>query len=566
MSTLKSYFEQVAAAFQNQPALWTPGWWYLTINKAVEMAKGESLATDMFHYENLKILIHKISRAWSNCSSRSEITSLESLYQKIGHLLVLTFQTSLSSQIIENVMCYISISVNKDSYSVETCLDSALMTIMSTSSIPAPLVAPSASAGGGKRSRAGNSDQDTSTEASSESGDDETFSVQSYISSSVKGVAKNRGLKEDVKDWRIIVSTSMHLVYILYPNCTLLLTVKGVQWQEVEKEVGKLLGPLEDTLGHDLRRGEPDEEFSGPSSGKRKRRDGYQEMEKNQKGRFSKWQVISGKIHALLERTAICPLEGIKSEACFLNDDFLTDPDNSNKVNEAIKLWSYKINDFTLKQYFDMYNTNSKEDLIFSRSKVYYSIEDSTNILDKLLIHQFDDDESEVKDFLQHLVNVVDRQPEDRPFSNIKCNTFLVHSPPSAGKNFFFDTLFTLCLNLGQLGTANKSNNFAFQDAANRRIILWNEPNYESGMTDYLKTLFEGGDTKVRVKMMGDTHVKRTPIIILTNNHVNFMSDTAFKDRIKQYKWKTAPFLKECLLKPHPLSFFEILLKYEIKF
>ncbi|QRK03667.1 nonstructural protein 2 [Duck-associated ambidensovirus 1] len=205
MSTLKSYFEQVATAFQNQPALWTPGWWYLTINNAILLAKEESSAMDMFHYENLKILIHKISRAWSNCSSRSEITSLESLLQKIGHLLVLTFQTSLSSQIIENVMCYISTSLNKENYSVEICSDSALITIMCTLSIPAPLVVPSVSAVGEKRSHAATSDQDTDTGASSDSGDDETFSVQSYISSSVKGVAKNRGLKEDVKDWRIIL-------------------------------------------------------------------------------------------------------------------------------------------------------------------------------------------------------------------------------------------------------------------------------------------------------------------------------------------------------------------------
>lgn len=206
MSTLKSYFEQVATAFQNQPALWTPGWWYLTINNAVELAKAESSATDMFHYENLKSLVHRVSRAWSNCSSHSEIISLESLLKKIGHLLVHTFQTSLSSQIIENVMCYINISLNKDNYSVEICSDSALMTIMSTLSIPAPLVAPNVNVGGAKRSHAGNLDQDTSTEATSESGDDETFLVESYISSSVKGVEKKRGLKEDVKDWRIIVS------------------------------------------------------------------------------------------------------------------------------------------------------------------------------------------------------------------------------------------------------------------------------------------------------------------------------------------------------------------------
>lgn len=342
--------------------------------------------------------------------------------------------------------------------------------------------------------------------------------------------------------------------------------LESVRWEEVEENVRNLLGPLEMSSRYDLRSNESDEEFSGPINHSRKRRNGYETKMQENKKRLTKWQIISGKIYELLERTAICPLEGIKSEECFLNDDFLTDPDNSNKVNEAIKMWSFKINGYTLRQFYDMYNTDSKNDLIFSRSKVYYSIEESTSILDRLLIYQFNDDEVLIKEFLQHLVNVVDRQPEDRPFSNIKCNTFLVHSPPSAGKNFFFDTLFTLCLNLGQLGTANRSNNFAFQDAAHRRIILWNEPNYESSMTDYLKTLFEGGDTKVRVKMMGDTHVKRTPIIILTNNQVNFMTDIAFKDRIKQYKWKTAPFLKECLLKPHPLSFFEILLKYEIKF
>nr|WPR17931.1 MAG: hypothetical protein [Skomarfal virus 45] len=205
MSTIKSYFEQVATAFQDQPALWTPGWWYLTINRATELAKAESSATEIFHYENLKILIHKILRAWSNCSSHSEITCLENLLQKTGHLLAHTYRTSLSSQIIENVMCFINISLNKDNYSVETCSDSVLMTIMSTLSIPAPLVAPSVSVVGEKRSHAATSDQDTNTEASSESGDDETFSVESYISSSTKEGGKTRGLKEDVKDLRIIL-------------------------------------------------------------------------------------------------------------------------------------------------------------------------------------------------------------------------------------------------------------------------------------------------------------------------------------------------------------------------
>lgn len=334
----------------------------------------------------------------------------------------------------------------------------------------------------------------------------------------------------------------------------------------MEAEVRRILRPLEDKIGSDFRREESDEDIGGRSNRRREKRDGYKEVEEIKKRRPTKWQLISKTVFKLLETTAICPLEAIKSEPCFLENDFLTDPDNSSKVNEAIKIWSYKINNFLLRDFYNMYYANTMENLIFSRSKVYYNLEESTKILDKILIHQFNDDEGDIKEFLQWLVNVVDKQPEGNPFANTKFNAFLVHSPPSAGKNFFMDTLLSLLLNVGQLGSANKSNNFAFQDAANRRIILWNEPNYESSMTDYLKMLFEGGDTKVRVKMMGDTHVKRTPVLILTNNVVNFMNDNDFKDRIKQYKWKTSPFLKDLKLKPYPLSFFEILLKYQIKF
>jgi len=342
---------------------------------------------------------------------------------------------------------------------------------------------------------------------------------------------------------------------------------KRVQWSQVEEELGRILGVSNSQTGLDLSARESDGEFSEPVNKRSKRNDGFQKGgEKNQR-RKTKWEIISQKVEQLLERTAICPLEGIKSEECFLNDMMLTDPDNSTKVSKAIEVWSHKINCWSLRQFYEMYMNSSPEHLIFSRSKDYFTdFEESTKVLDDLLKYQFDDEESRIVDFLQQLVNVVDRQPQGNPGINIKTNTFCVYSEPSAGKNFFFDTLFTLLLSFGQLGTANKHNNFAFQDAPNRRIILWNEPNYESSMTDYLKTLFEGGDTKVRVKMMGDTHVKRTPIVILTNNHVGFMSDPAFEDRIKQYKWKSAPFLKDYKFKPYPLSFFDILLKYKIKF
>lgn len=126
--------------------------------------------------------------------------------------------------------------------------------------------------------------------------------------------------------------------------------------------------------------------------------------------------------------------------------------------------------------------------------------------------------------------------------------------------------IFGLLLSYGQLGQANRHNLFAFQEAPNKRVLLWNEPNYESSLTDTIKMMFGGDPYTVRVKNRMDAHVKRTPVIILTNNTVPFMYETAFSDRIIQYKWNAAPFLKDYELKPHPMTFFLLLSKYNITF
>jgi hypothetical protein len=212
MTTIREFFSLVCEAFKDQEALWTPGWWYLIVTKATEELKAESSATDIFHLENLKVLIQKVTRLWSTCSDRWQVASLTDLFEKTGPLLALTFKTSLPSTTIESVLLSMHTCLNKDSLSKEICLDSALMTIMSTSSIPAPLAVPNASVAGEKRSRAVSSSPDTDSEATSESGDETTSSMLSYISFTKKGETRKRGLKEDVKDLKIIVSTDLVLV------------------------------------------------------------------------------------------------------------------------------------------------------------------------------------------------------------------------------------------------------------------------------------------------------------------------------------------------------------------
>lgn len=210
-ATVKSFYELVSKAFEEEPALWTPGWWYLMINKSLEMLyEHETVSsTDISHYDNLKNSVHKVSKIWSTSSNRSLITSWESLWTRIGAILGLTFQTSLSSQTIENVMCYMNISLSAGKISLETCSDSALIATMSTLSIPALSAVTNANAGGVKNCPVEASNQDTSSDQDSEIGVQETFSVQSYISSSAKTGSVTRGLTEEVKDYRIIVSTKL---------------------------------------------------------------------------------------------------------------------------------------------------------------------------------------------------------------------------------------------------------------------------------------------------------------------------------------------------------------------
>lgn len=300
----------------------------------------------------------------------------------------------------------------------------------------------------------------------------------------------------------------------------------------------------------------------GPRS-KRSKRDGSS-------GRKTKWEIIKAKVERVIEQKAICPLEGILHEEEVLFDPILSDPFNTVRVVAAIKGWSLKINKYCLRQYWNWYNSSdAPTSLVFSKSKSYFpNFNDSVDSVDNLLRFQFGDTTEEIKQFLTELVNVIDKQPVRKSSTevNLKNNTFLIHSLPSAGKNFFMDMIFTLLLNMGIIATANKNNPFAFQDIVNRRVIQWNEPNYESALTDYIKTLFEGGDTKVRQKNLPDAHVERTPIVVLTNNTVPFMVDPAFVDRIKQYKWQPAPLLKEHMYKPHPLAFYSLLNKYEIEF
>lgn len=268
---------------------------------------------------------------------------------------------------------------------------------------------------------------------------------------------------------------------------------------------------------------------------------------------------IQRRIIELCQNYPSSPIASIINKKEWISDPIVQFMRNDNKlVQSVLDTWSHTINKWSIQEYIKLYEDEKCFPYFDSDSKDYYlSIDESMVVVQKLLQYQFDDNELAIYDFLCDVYDVCERKVP-------KLNSILVYSPPSAGKNFFFDFILSFYLNKGQMGNPNKHNNFAFQECFNRRIILWNEPNYESSSIEKLKMILGGDNYTVNVKCKADAAVHRTPVIVLTNNVVSIMNNPAFKDRMIQYTWRPAPFLKDVNKKPHPLTYVYLLKQYSL--
>lgn len=179
-------------------------------------------------------------------------------------------------------------------------------------------------------------------------------------------------------------------------------------------------------------------------------------------------------------------------------------------------------------------------------SEYYFSLQQSVEYLESLLCFQMEDDEGEISQFLYDLLAILDK-------TKPKCNTFFVHGEANAGKNFFFDAVMHFCVNFGIITNWNRFNQFPLQDCPNRRVLFWNEPNFEDGVEETLKLLFGGDQCGARIKYEGDAVIARTPIIVLSNVDC-FPRNEAFRSRMIKYKWRACSYLRDLRKKPHPLA------------
>lgn len=198
----------------------------------------------------------------------------------------------------------------------------------------------------------------------------------------------------------------------------------------------------------------------------------------------------------------------------------------------------------------------------------YLSRQESFLPLMELLNHQFSGEEYQIISFLENLIRWFNKEGwlEDDGYLNVKCNTISVVGPPNCGKSFF-DCFSAIALNTGEIGRINnRTNHFSLQEAAYKRLIKGNEINVEESAKEEFKKICEGLPVNIHLKNQADAILMRTPLLLMSNTWTFFNGDSAFKERVKTFRWQSSPFLKKYDKKPYPLGLFDVYDYYNIKY
>ena len=220
-------------------------------------------------------------------------------------------------------------------------------------------------------------------------------------------------------------------------------------------------------------------------------------------------------------------------------------------------------------------------DLIFYANSInpfnyYHDRETSADYLNELLKFQCNGDEDKVRELLGNIktwfnrlgwsVATISEDGVKQYELNPKINAIAIIGPPNSGKNYFWDAIAAIAMNVGHIGRVNnKTNQFALQDCYNRRLVMGNEISMEEGAKEDFKKFCEGTAFNIRVKYQGDKIFKRTPACLISNFDLDICGDPHFRNvRLHTMRWKSAPLLASSKKKPYPLAIFDLYDLYNV--
>lgn len=189
------------------PQIHLPGWWLFHLKEVSEVSTLTIDEENLSQWQDLLKRMHQIITLWLKKSKKWEISSFDTLQEKIVSLPGGTCQTSLSSEVRDLFLKYWEYSTVTENPDEQECLDIQSNTITSTLSTTAP----SADRGAGTSSAANLNLSDTLCQLADKISPYGNFGAQistmsSHISFLRRGEPVKFGLEEKIGKRRLTVS------------------------------------------------------------------------------------------------------------------------------------------------------------------------------------------------------------------------------------------------------------------------------------------------------------------------------------------------------------------------
>lgn len=232
------------------------------------------------------------------------------------------------------------------------------------------------------------------------------------------------------------------------------------------------------------------------------------------------------------------------------------------KFNSVMPIaWAHAVREWNQMSFKEIVETRRKTPRTFLKSsKTYYGPKYSSLLLGRLILEQYHDKEL-AKQFFKQVFQVLDKEVS-------KINTICVVSGPGAGKTYFFESLLALVWNIGFIRNSKKGGDtFTFQDAFNKRLMIWNECSMTGKENvETSKQVWEGDSVSINVKFEKGVLLERTPLIVTSNNPPWNMVPAergAFMQRCYYNSWSPQSWLKDVAYYPSPLAWHFLLKNFE---
>jgi hypothetical protein len=266
-----------------------------------------------------------------------------------------------------------------------------------------------------------------------------------------------------------------------------------------------------------------------------------------------KYRVTFLDVLVLMKRYLNTPMNALP-----YNDDWFVHPKFS-EINHtglifdnAMRAFRSEINKLSLASIYE-FQTNTGSSPVYSAGSsslvdsCYWSLDQSLYMLLDLLHFQYDGNFSNVLRFLK--LNYVVLEKESG-----KKNCLCIIGPASSGKNFWTDGVCDFTMNPGKMENPSRNNTFAFASCHNRRVIKWDECNYDRSFDNDVLNLLQGKTFLVNIKYRNMEPVNRTPVFVLANLYP-FTNELRFQDRVYRENWQRCERLKRYARKqPLPLA------------